>query len=294
MSFILSRATGALSRATGAVSVWGKAAALLLVLTLGGASAHAACEVAVVGLIASGQPSPVRYGPSFTLQVKGTAKYTGGNVGPGSCNQQAGSVAPNADVEIDDQGGSENLFTQGKVKADASGNFILTRTVSANTDAGVYQIYADPSPGSKTTTNFEILKADQVITFTNPGNQTFVLNATMQLEAQGGSSGKPVKFASGTKSVCTVSGQNGATLKMLAPGTCSITASQEGNSNYNAAADVTQSFNIGKLAQIITFTNPGAKTFTPGGTVPLSATGGASGNPVTFASTTASVCTVSG
>ena len=47
-----------------------------------------------------------------------------------------------------------------------------------------------------------------------------------------------------------------------------------------------------KAPQTITFNNPGTQTV--GGMLPLSATGGGSGQPVTFSSLTLSVCTVSG
>ena len=134
-------------------------------------------------------------------------------------------------------------------------------------------------------------KAAQTIVFTNPGDKTFSPGGTVALAATGGASGNPVTFASTTASVCTVSG---STATMVGAGTCSIKASQAGNANYNAAPNVTQSFNIGKVAQTISFTNPGSQTYSPGGTVALAATGGASGNPLTFASTTASVCSVSG
>ena len=80
---------------------------------------------------------------------------------------------------------------------------------------------------------------------------------------------------------------------MVSPGVCSITASQAGNTAYNAAPDVPQTFAIGKANQTITFTNPGSQTFSPGGTVALTASSD-SGLTVSFAATTASVCTVSG
>ena len=55
------------------------------------------------------------------------------------------------------------------------------------------------------------------------------------------SSGLPVTFASGTKSVCAVSGNVTTT---LTAGTCSITASQPGNAAWSAAPPVTQSFAV--------------------------------------------------
>jgi Bacterial Ig-like domain (group 3)/Galactose oxidase, central domain len=77
-------------------------------------------------------------------------------------------------------------------------------------------------------------------------------------------------------------------------GTYQVTASFAGNDNYTSASN-TATITINKATQAITgFTPASPITYSPGGTFALSATGGASGNPVTFASTTPSVCTVSG
>jgi hypothetical protein len=77
----------------------------------------------------------------------------------------------------------------------------------------------------------------------------------------------------------------------VAAGTCTITADQSGNANYSAAAQATQSFGIAKASQTITF--GATPTLTTGGTGTVSATSSA-GLSVTFASTTPTICTVSG
>ena len=128
----------------------------------------------------------------------------------------------------------------------------------------------------------------QTITFANPGAQTVGTPLTLKATA---SSGLTVSFASTTSSVCTVSG---TTATFVAAGSCSITASQAGNATYAAATPVSQSFTVSggaKTAQTITFANPGTQTV--GTPLTLSATA-TSGLTVAFASTTASVCTVSG
>ena len=105
------------------------------------------------------------------------------------------------------------------------------------------------------------------------------------------SSGLSVSFASTTPSVCTVSG---ATVTIVAVGTCSITASQAGSANYQAAPNVVQSFTVNGLqaAQTIAF---GALSNATVGAAPFTITATASsGLSVSFASTTLSVCTVSG
>jgi Astacin (Peptidase family M12A)/FG-GAP-like repeat/Divergent InlB B-repeat domain len=79
----------------------------------------------------------------------------------------------------------------------------------------------------------------QTITF-NPlpnkafGSAPFPITATA-------SSGLTVSFASNTTAVCSVSG---VTVTLLETGTCSITATQAGNSTYAAAAPITQTFTV--------------------------------------------------
>lgn len=126
-----------------------------------------------------------------------------------------------------------------------------------------------------------------------PTTPTFAPNGTFTVAATGGASAQPVVFASTTTSVCTVAGN---TVTMLAAGTCSLTADQAGDGHYNAAPQVTLDVAIGTATQTITgfSATPTAPVYAPNGTFALAAVGGASGNPVTFASTTPAVCTVAG
>src|SRR5205085_2398264 len=128
--------------------------------------------------------------------------------------------------------------------------------------------------------------------FTSPGTQNFA-SGSVTVSATGGASGNAVTFASQTGSVCTTGGTNGEDVAFVSTGTCTIRASQAGNSNYSAASDVDASFDINAASQTIAFTSPGDQNFASGA-VAVSATGGASGNAVTFASQTGSVCTTGG
>lgn len=137
-------------------------------------------------------------------------------------------------------------------------------------------------------------KSAQTIAFGTQASQTYASGGTFALApAATASSGLAVSYSSQTASVCSISG---STVTMLSAGSCVIAADQMGDANYDAAAQVTQAIAIAQAAQAITgfASNPTAPTFAPNGTFTLSATGGASGNPVLFASTSASVCTVSG
>jgi hypothetical protein len=109
--------------------------------------------------------------------------------------------------------------------------------------------------------------ANQTLALTNPGSKTYAPDLTVQLIFTSGASTAAVTFASSTEAVCTV--DNDAKVSVLKAGTCTITANQAGDDNYNAAAQVSQSFEIGKATQTISFTNPGNKTYEPNLTVQL-------------------------
>ncbi len=134
--------------------------------------------------------------------------------------------------------------------------------------------------------SFAVAKAAQTITFAALGAKTY--GAAPFAVGAIASSGLAVAFASTTTAVCTVSI---ATVTIVAGGTCTIQASQAGNGNYNAAANVNQSFAVAKAAQTITFAALSGKTI---GAAPFAVSATASsGLAVTFVSTTTAVCTVS-
>lgn len=133
-----------------------------------------------------------------------------------------------------------------------------------------------------------MIKLPQAITFNALANKTFG-DAPFDLAATA-SSGLAVTYTSSNPAVATVSG---STVTILAAGQTTITASQIGNSGYLAASDVSQILTVQKATQAITFAALPAKTFGDAA-FPLTATGGASGLPVTFTSSNPLVATVVG
>lgn len=127
----------------------------------------------------------------------------------------------------------------------------------------------------------------------NPAAPVFTPAGTFSVSALGGASGEPLVFASNSPSVCTVNGSN---VTMLSGGTCALTADQAGNTNYTAAEQAWLDVAIGVASQAITgfAANPAAPVFAPNGTFTVSALGSASGEPVVFASSSPTLCTVSG
>ena len=218
-----------------------------------------------------------------TLTVTGPSSVTYGSTGALTSSGGSGSGAVTYSI-----GSSTGCSLSGTTLSitNLSGTCAVTATKAADTN------YNAATSASYTVT---LSKASQTITFgaqTSPqtysSGGTFAINPTATA-----SSGLAVTYSSTTTSVCTVSG---TTVTMVTTGTCTIAADQTGNSNYAAAAQVTQSVTIGKASQTITFgaqTSP--RTYAVGGTFAINPTATASsGLAVTYSSTTTTICTVSG
>jgi len=102
-------------------------------------------------------------------------------------------------------------------------------------------------------------------------------------------SGLTLSYASSNTSVATVSG---SVVTIVGVGSTTITASQGGNSSYNAATSVSQTLTVNKAGQTISFTSLPARTY---GDSAFALTGSStSGLSVSYSSSNLSVATVSG
>ena len=142
----------------------------------------------------------------------------------------------------------------------ASGNCTVSGTLIHLTGAGTCTITAS-QPGNDNynaaanlSRTFSIAKANQTITFGPLANKTFG-DPDFSVSATA-SSGLTVSFAASGN--CTISSN---TVHLTGAGSCTITASQAGNPNFNAAANVSQTFTIAKANQTITFGPLANKTF---------------------------------
>lgn len=134
--------------------------------------------------------------------------------------------------------------------------------------------------------SFTVNKADQTITFT--ATDKTLLTSTFNLNGTS-SSNLTVTYVSSDNNVITIIG-NVATI--VGEGNVTITASQTGNSNYNAASDVDANINVTKASQTITFPAlPTGKKI--GDIVTLSATS-TSGLAITYVSSDEDVAEVVG
>lgn len=130
-------------------------------------------------------------------------------------------------------------------------------------------------------------KSNQTITFSaltskKYGDSSFSLTGSA-------SSGLSLSYSSSNTGVATVSG---SVVTIVGAGSTTITASQAGNSSYNAAMSVSQGLTVNKASQTISFTTLPAKTY---GDSAFALTGSStSGLSVSYSSSNPSVATVSG
>jgi hypothetical protein len=117
---------------------------------------------------------------------------------------------------------------------------------------------ADYAAATEVTASFSVSKTTQTIgTFASIGNKSFG-DAPFAVTAPTASSGLPVSL-SVKSGPATISGN---TVTLTGVGTVTLAANEEGNANYNAAAEVTTSFSVSKDSQTIAaFANIGNKTF---------------------------------
>ena len=207
--------------------------------------------------------------------VVGSPAYTPTGIGGGSGNPV---------VVVLDPSSTGCTLSTGVVSFGAAGTCIIDFNQSGN---------ADYTAAPQVQQTIVIGQGSQTITFTPPAAGTVGGGTT--LSATGGASGNPVTFTVDPSSTVGTCSLVGTMLSFASVGNCVVDANQSGNADYTAAPQVQQTIVIGQGSQTITFTPPAAGTV--GGGTTLSATGGASGNPVTFTidpSSTVGTCSLVG
>ena len=210
----------------------------------------------------------VKYDQSITFVNPGT-KYV--DAAPFLLNATASSHLDVAYVV--DSGPCTVDSSTGTLTVTGDGICIVTASQAGN---GLY------APAPDVTRIFAILKYDQTITFNKPADVTFGV-PPFKLDGTA-TSGLPITYSALGK--CTVSGDM---VTVTGVGNCVITATQPGDDHwYPAFPPVIRTFAIGKADQVITFANPGTKTY---GDAPFNLGATAPGGPVTY-QVTSGTCTV--
>ncbi len=212
--------------------------------------------------------SPAAYNSSFTASASSSSSLAVTITASGVCTINGGTTATTSGTV---------LMTSG------TGTCTLTASQAGNSN------YGGATNVVRTVT---ATKASQTITFVQPTTPA-AYNSSFTASASSNSSLAVTITASG---VCTINGgttatTSGTVLMTSGTGTCTLTASQAGSTNYNAATNVVRTVTAALGTQTITLSNvpvsePASTAFT------VSATGGASGNAVMF--TASGDCTNSG
>ncbi len=159
-------------------------------------------------VITWGDPSPITYGTALgTTQLNATA-----NVGGEFTYSPVAGTKPNA--------------TPASSPMSLSVSFAPYDTTNYNSTTG--SVY------------LTVNKASQTISFAAISNKTLA-DVDFDPGATGGSSTSGVTYSASPAGVCTiVSGK----VHLVGAGTCTVTASQLGDANYNAATSVSQAFTV--------------------------------------------------
>ena len=151
--------------------------------------------------------------------------------------------------------GGANLGAADSLTYYAGSTATGTALAGAPTNAGTFTVRAH----FNATTNYlaadqdktiTISKASQTISFAPLGNKTYG-DAPFTVSATGGGSSNPVTFSVGTTDNCSSGGTNGATITLTGAGSCTVTASQAGDSDYFAATSVPRNFTIAKATPVV-------------------------------------------
>ncbi|MGA3362226.1 MAG: hypothetical protein ABSD82_09360 [Solirubrobacteraceae bacterium] len=221
----------------------------------------------------------IMFNTSAPAATVGGPKYT-----PSATGGASGSPVV---LTIDPSSSAICTIASGMVSFTAVG----TCTIDANqAGGGIYQ------PAAQVQQKVTVGKGAQTITFNTSAPAATVGGPKYTPSATGGASASPVVLTidPSSSAICTIAS---GVVSFAAVGTCTIDANQAGGTNYNAAAQVQQKVTVGKGVQTITFTSKPPTTPTVGGTYTLAATGGKSGNAVTFtidSTSAAGACSISG
>jgi trimeric autotransporter adhesin len=204
------------------------------------------------------------------------------------------TLAVGARSSLSANGGSGNGTISYAVTVGGTFCSVSGTTLTA-TGAGVCTVTATKAADTNynaatATATVSVDKAVQATFVATAAPSAIVVNAQSALAATGGSGGGIISYAitSGSGN-CALTG---ISLKGTGVGICVVTATKAADANY-LAATAQVSVTVGAGTQSISFTKPTDATFSPGGSIALRATA-TSGLPVTFATTTPAVCSVSG
>jgi hypothetical protein len=220
-----------------------------------------------------------------------TITITAYTVGDG--NMSLGGLAPSTSYEVYVADADPSGYGEGARVAVAFSTGPSASTATVNIPASdrannCFTVLKTTTPSSEFSQNYCRL-TPQSIDHAPAGDRTLAqpLSFTQYATA---TSGLPVSFVGFTPGICTVTAAGIVTISGV--GLCGVRLEQAGDATYGPATPVVVTFNVTKAPQTIAPIWPGDIRF---GSGPVTYALNASSNlPVTLASTTPAVCTVSG
>jgi uncharacterized protein YhjY with autotransporter beta-barrel domain len=189
------------------------------------------------------QPGDASYAAAPQVQQSFTVSAATGAVevttsAPGAARVGGAPYTPAAtatsglpvDLTISPASSAICTLSGGNVTFGAAGTCVIDANQAGNTG------YAAASLVQQSVT---VAKGDQTVDFAGLSNASLSASPlTLSATAQ---SGLTVQFASSTTGICTVAG---TTLSLITQGTCTVTADQPGDTNWDPAPTVTRSFTV--------------------------------------------------
>jgi uncharacterized repeat protein (TIGR02543 family) len=171
-----------------------------------------------------------------------------------------------------------------------AGSGVVTMLASTGTCAIAATKAADPDFfATSATVSINAIKANQSA-LSIAGASSGVFGASINLSTSGGSSGGQVSWSVGSSSACTV-GSNGVLLVTSGTGSCNVTATMAGSSDYEPVTSSTFAVSISRATQANLAIVNTEVTF--GQTLSLVASGGSGSGAVSFEEVSGT-CTVNG
>lgn len=225
---------------------------------------------------------PVRLSNGSTVEVSAFADRLPSESSPASGPPPTGSVQ----FVVDGTNVGDPVPIGGGVGAmsEAVSESVTDLSVGSHTVTARYLADGDFGDSDGTLPGGETVNpAPQTVAFTSTPPTPAAVGGTSTPTATGGVSGNPIVFSidsTSAPSTCTIAG---STVSFTGVGTCVIDANQAGNADYAAAGQAQQSVSIGQGSQSIAFTSSApTEAVVAGPTYTPTATGGGSGNPITF------------
>ena len=223
---------------------------------------------------------------SFDTNILASPVITVGPAATAASKTASGSLDPNDPKQYTILvAAMNNTSISNGIVAYITFKILATGTVTLiNSGVNGSDVNGDETPMTGSSGSITISKATPVITWANPADITYgtALSST-QLNATSG----------GVAGTFTYTPISGTTLTAGAGQTLSVSFAPTDSVNYTSPITKTVSITVTAASQTISFGT--APSLTYGGvTGSVSATGGASGNTVTFSSLSTDVCTISG